>query len=145
MAYIQKLVFNKTDNKLWCWDTDGNCYAYFNICFNYWGPHTAIANGTYPITHEDEYAMDYGHYIGDAYGQFWIALDRKTGKGFHGFGVGRTMTSGTYGCVRGDNDDGVEICKAIDVALDNKIKVIAEVIGDVDEDTKFCLGGRGEQ
>lgn len=141
---IQKLIFNKETEKVYCVDTDGNQYAEFPICFNFWAPHTAIANGTYPITNEDNYALEYGHYVGDAYGNFWVALDRETGKGFHGYGAGRTLTSGTYGCIRGNNEAGEQICRAIDEAIASGIDVTAEVVGDV-ADAEFCVGDDGRQ
>jgi hypothetical protein len=129
---------------MYCYDTDGNEYAEFPCCFNYWSPHKPIANGIYYITNENDYAMEYGHDVGAAYGTFWVALDRDTGKGWHGYGAGRTLTSGTYGCIRSENEDGEQVCRAIEQSLDAGITVSAEVVGEVDED-EFCVGDDGEQ
>lgn len=141
---LKKLVFNKEDSKVYCYDETENCYAEFPVCFNYWEPHSPIVNGVYPVSNENNYAMEYGHDVGAPYGTFWLALDRQTGKGFHGYGEGRTLESGTYGCIRGENEDGEQICRAIEKSIDQGIDVVAEVIGDVNEND-FCVGFDGDQ
>lgn len=148
MAYIEKLIFNKETSKVYCVNTDGEEYANFPVSFNFWGGYNSegearapIPNGTYPISMDD---MEYGHYQGGAYGMFWIGLDSGRGRGFHGYGENRTLTSGTYGCVRGENDDGMQICRAVEEALNAGVCVIAEVVGDVDE-SQFCVGYDGRQ
>ena len=159
---LKKLKLDKNTSKVYCIDTDGNYYAEFDLGFNCWAPHTPIKNGTYPISHENADAMDYGNgkNVDDnpAFGTFWIALDRTTGKGLHGYDkkTNRSLTSGTNGCVRAENEDGEQICRAIDEALqyqkaenaefgiDQEPYIMAEVVGDVD-DSQFILGGGGEQ
>ena len=148
---LKRLIFDKETSKVYCEDTDGNRYAEFPVSFNYWGgtneygqPRTAIPNGTYPISNEDANAMDHGHDQGGAYGTFWVALDRERGRGYHGFGEGRAIDSGTYGCIRGNNDDGEQVCRAIDESIAAGIEVTAEVVGNVDE-SQFCVGYDGRQ
>ena len=141
---LKKLIFNKETEKVYCVDTEGKQYAEFPISFNFWAPHTPIANGEYSISNNNEWEIDYGRYVGNAYGTFWVALDRNSSKGFHGYGNGRTLTSGTYGCIRGNNEDGNQICRAIDKAIKAGVEVTAEVVGNVNED-KFCIGGGGSQ
>jgi len=150
---LKKLIFDKETSKVYCEDTDGERYAEFPISFNFWAglnsegqERTAIPNGEYPITNEDSNALEYGHDIDDsgAYGTFWVALDRVRGRGYHGYGENRSIDSGTYGCIRGENEDGEEICRAIENSIDNGIEVTAEVIGDVDE-TQFIVGYDGNQ
>jgi hypothetical protein len=46
--------------------------------------------------------------------------------------------------VRGENDDGMQICRAVEEALNAGVCVIAEVVGDVDE-SQFCVGYDGRQ
>lgn len=144
---LKKLIFDKETSKVYCVNTDDERYAEFPISFNFWGnggDHDAIDNGTYPVTNEDANALDYGYDMEPAYGRFWVALDRERGRGFHGYGEGRSLTSGTYGCIRGENSDGEQICEAIERSLNAGIEVTAEVVGDVD-DSAFCLDGEGEQ
>ena len=151
---LKRLIFDKDTLKVYCENTDGERYAEFPISFNTWGnggEHDAIDNGEYPITNEDSNALEYGHDIDDsgAYGTFWVALDRIRGRGFHGYdpNSGRSLTSGTYGCIRGNNDDGNEICEAIERSLGNDIEVIGVVQGDTsDSDFDLSIGnGYGEQ
>jgi len=148
---LKKLIFDKETSKVYCENTDGERYAEFPISFNFWAgvnsegqERTAIPNGEYPISNENADALDYGYDMEPAYGRFWVALDRVRGRGFHGYGAGRSIDSGTYGCIRGENEDGEEICRAIEKSIDNGIEVVAEVIGDVDE-TQFIVGYDGNQ
>ena len=155
---LTKLRFDKATSKVYCIDENGNDYAEFPVCFNTWAPHTPIRNGVFPISHENDSAMDYDAYQGPAYGKFWVALDRETGKGFHGWDedTNRSLTSGTYGCIRASNEDGCEICRAIDETLQHQREqnkefgiedepyILVDVVGDVD-DSQFILGGGGEQ
>ena len=141
---LTKLRFDKATSKVYCIDENGNDYAEFPVCFNTWAPHTPIRNGVFPISHENDSAMDYDAYQGPAYVKFWVALDRVRGRGFHGYGAGCSIDSGIYGCIRGENEDGEEICRAIESSIDNGIEVTAEVVGDVDE-TQFIVGYDGEQ
>lgn len=151
---IKKLTFDKETCKVYCENTEGERYAEFPCSFNYWDGYndrgerrTPIANGTYPITNEDENAMEYGHFVGAAYGTFWVALDTVRDRGWHGYeqGTRRNIDSGTYGCIRSENEDGEEVCRAIEKAIENGIEVTAEVVGDVDEYEKFCVGYDGQQ
>lgn len=143
---LLKLIFDKVSRKLYCVNTDGDRYAEYDICFDCYAPHTPIANGRYQITHDSDWDMEYGHDCGPAYGDGWLALDRETGKGWHAYrkGTGRSIDSGTYGCIRSENEDVVEVCEAIDRSLDAGIKVWAEVVGEV-EDSEFIIGEGGEQ
>ena len=146
---LQTLIFNKDDKKVSLIDTDGNCYQQYPVSFNYWGnggEHTAIENGSYPITHDSDWDMEYGHDCGAAYGDAWVAINRENGKGWHTYrvGSGRSMTSGTYGCMRSEPEDILDACADIDEALDNDIEVTAIVTGTT-PDSAFCLDGDGEQ
>ena len=142
---LNKLIFDKTKSTVTCVDENGREYAFFPVSFSYWAPHTPIENGTYEITNENDWALDYGHNVGDAFGTFWVALDRTNDKGFHGYGKGRTLTSGTYGCIRADNEIGEQICRAIDLAISQGATIKAVVTGDVDEEEAFCVGYDGKQ
>lgn len=151
MGFLKQLIFNKETERLYCINDEGQEYANFPISFNYWRydntgmEHCAIENGTYPIKNDNDWEMEHGHYIGDSYGTGWVALNRENGKGFHGYGNNRSMNSGTYGCIRSENEIVEEVCRAIDEAIENGIEVSASVVGNVDEYAKFCLDDTGEQ
>lgn len=148
---LQTLVFNKETERVYCIDENGVEYANFPISFNYWKygggdvVHSCIPNGVYPISNDTAWDMDYGYDQGPSYGTFWIALDRERDRGFHGWsGWKRSLISGTFGCIRGENECGEEICRAIERSINAGIVVTAKVVGNVDE-SKFCLDGEGEQ
>lgn len=159
MAYIKKLIFDKDTNTVSLMNYDDETYAVYDCSFNYYDGYNSegqrrmpIPNGTYPLSNDTTDDLDYGHEIDDsgAYGEFWLGLDKIRGRGWHGYldDGRRSMTSGTYGCVRSENNVGVQTCYEIEQSLNAGNEVAAEVKGSLDEEgerEKFMIGYDGEQ
>lgn len=156
MSYLKKLIFNKDDSTVSCVNYDDETYAVYACSFNYYDGYNAegqrrmpVPNGVYPIALED---IEYGHPIDDsgAYGSYWMALDDERGRGWHGYldDGRRSMTSGTYGCVRSENEVGEQVCYEAQESLNAGNEVTAEVIGSMTEEEEreaFAIGYDGEQ
>lgn len=157
--FIKKLIFDKDTSTLSCVNYDDEIYAVYDCSFNYYDGYNSegerrmpIPNGIYPLSNDTANDLEYGHNIDDsgAYGSFWLGLDKVRGRGWHGYldDGRRSMTSGTYGCIRSENEVGVQVCYEIVLSLTAGNEVTAEVTGSMDEDeerAKFMIGSDGDQ